>query len=248
MSIFVTGDTHGDFSRLAEGSFQELEGLHKSDCVLICGDFGGVWNGSSAEQAALDRLDGRPFTTLFVDGNHENYDLLARFPLSDWHGGQVRAIRPSVLHLQRGQVYEIEGKRFFTMGGASSYDVEDGILEPGSPTFREDCQCLRAMHARFRVNHRTWWRQELPSPAEYRTAREALDRAGWQVDYIVTHCAPSSIQKALFGDRPPDPLTDFLEEVRERCGFECWFFGHYHDDGVIGKNFVLLYEQLIELN
>ena len=110
-----------------------------------------------------------------------------------------------------------------------------------------DLERLRHEGAQVRVNHVSWWRQELPSPAEYRTAREALDRAGWQVDYIVTHCAPSSIQKALFGDRPPDPLTDFLEEVRERCGFECWFFGHYHQNRAFHQKYALLYEQVVQL-
>ena len=30
----------------------------------------------------------------------------------------------------RGQVFEIEGKTFFTMGGAASHDIQDGILDP----------------------------------------------------------------------------------------------------------------------
>ena len=52
-----------------------------------------------------------------------------------WHGGKVHRIRPHVLHLMRGQIYELEGYRFFTMGGAKSHDIEDGILEPDDPNF-----------------------------------------------------------------------------------------------------------------
>ena len=129
MAIFITGDTHGDFSRLLPAAFHEQRDLTKEDYLIICGDFGGVWDGGDAEQQWLDWLETRSFTTLFVSGNHENYDLLRNYPISQWHGGLVQAIRPSVLHLMRGQLYNICGKRIFTMGGASSHDIRDGILE-----------------------------------------------------------------------------------------------------------------------
>ena len=101
MAIFMTGDTHGDFSRLRPVAFREQGGLTKDDYLIICGDFGGVWDGSEIEQQWLDWLEDRSFTTLFVSGNHENYDLLRSYPTSVWHGGLVQPIRPSVLHLMR---------------------------------------------------------------------------------------------------------------------------------------------------
>ena len=107
MAIFITGDTHGDFSRLLPAAFHEQRDLTKEDYLIICGDFGGVWDGGDAEQQWLDWLETRSFTTLFVSGNHENYDLLRNYPISQWHGGLVQAIRPSVLHLMRGQLYNI---------------------------------------------------------------------------------------------------------------------------------------------
>lgn len=103
MAIFLTGDTHGDFSRFRPDIFYEQAGLTKDDCTIICGDFGGVWDGSPEEQGQLDWLEQRPYTTLFVSGNHENYDLLAQYPVEEWHGGQVQRIRPSVIHLMRGR-------------------------------------------------------------------------------------------------------------------------------------------------
>ena len=83
----------------------------------------------------LDFLEHRPFTTLFAAGNHENYDALRAYPLEDWHGGKIRRIRPSVLLLERGQVFDVGGKRIFAMGGASSHDIQDGILELDDPQF-----------------------------------------------------------------------------------------------------------------
>ena len=117
MAIFITGDTHGDFTRFKKEVFYEQAELTKEDCIIITGDFGGVWDSSANERYWLDWLEQKPFTTLFVSGNHENFDLLAEYPVEDWCGGTVQRIRPSVIHLMRGQVYSIQGKKFFTMGG-----------------------------------------------------------------------------------------------------------------------------------
>ena len=81
MALYITGDTHGDFRRFLPERFPEQERLTKENFVLICGDFGGVWYGDSRDAEELDFLEARPFTTLFVTGNHENYDALNAYPL-----------------------------------------------------------------------------------------------------------------------------------------------------------------------
>ena len=162
MELYITGDTHGDFSHFRPESFYEQERLTKEDVILIAGDFGGVWYGDSRDDAGLNFLDSRPFTTAFVSGNHENYDALAAYPQAEWHGGRVRTIRPSVLMLERGQVFDLGGRMFFAMGGASSHDIQDGILEPDAPDFLRRFQQLNAQGAAFRVNHRSWWRRSCP--------------------------------------------------------------------------------------
>ena len=93
----------------------------------------------------------------------------------------------------RGQIFELDGYRFFTMGGAKSHDIEDGILEPDAPDFEQRLMTLRRKpRARYRVNHISWWAQELPSDKEYAEARRKLDAVGWQVDYIITRWTTSS--------------------------------------------------------
>ena len=211
MELYITGDTHGDFSRFRPESFYEQERLTKEDVILVAGDFGGVWYGDSRDDAGLNFLDSRPFTTAFVSGNHENYDALAAYPQAEWHGGRVRTIRPSVLMLERGQVFDLGGRTFFTMGGASSHDIQDGVLEPDAPDFLWRFQWLNAQGAAF-------------------------------------HCGPTSIQNDLLGPlSKPDALTDFLEEIGQRCQFKYHFFGHYHRNEIVRKKCVLLYEQIIRL-
>lgn len=248
MAIYITGDTHGEFTRLRRVFFPEQGELTKEDYVIICGDFGGVWDGSEEDEYWLDWLEEKRFTTLFADGNHENYDMLSAFPPKRWQGGLVQYIRPSVLHLMRGQVYTLQGLRFFVMGGARSHDVAGGILQPEDPYLKKKHRQLLLQGIPHRINHRSWWQEEMPSPEEYQTARDNLERCGWAVDCVITHCAPTSIQTALTqGHYPPDPLTDFLEEVAQRCRFKFWFFGHYHQDRTVGKNFTLIHEHIVHI-
>ena len=246
--IYVTGDTHGVFTRFRSVSFPEQKSMTKNDYVIICGDFGGVWNGNSNERNWLDWLDAKPFTTLFVDGNHENYDLLKKFPIKEWHGGNVRLVRENLIHLMRGQVYCIDGKTFFTMGGASSHDIEDGVLEPDDPDLLQKRRELDSKGALYRVNHISWWAEELPCEEEYEAAMRNLDLHNWQVDNIITHCCPSSIVD-IIGEESyaHDTLTDFFDEVRNRCNFDAWFFGHYHQSQVFSEKYILLHEQIVDL-
>jgi len=159
-------------------------------------------------------LEDKPFTTLFVDGNHENFDRLDALPVREWHGGKVHEVHPHILHLMRGQVFEIEGYTFFTMGGAASHDIRDGILDPVSPTFEEDYWLKRRSRQMFRVKGVSWWEQEMPSKDEYAEAIRNLERIEYKVDYIITHCAPTSIQQKLSQDFTPDPFTDFLDKIK----------------------------------
>ncbi len=245
--IFATGDTHGDFQRLGAKHFPEQKKMRRSDHVIICGDFGGIWADTPNERYWLDWLEDKPFTTLFVDGNHENFDRLNALPVREWHGGKVHEVRPHILHLMRGQVFDIEGYAFFTMGGAASHDIRDGILDPASPTFEKDYWLKRRTRQMFRVKGVSWWEQEMPSEDEYAEAVRNLKRIGYEVDYIITHCAPTSVQQKLDPYFTPDPLTDFLEKVKWKADYHYWLFGHYHDSKAVDEKHILLWEQIVQV-
>lgn len=174
--IFAAGDTHGNFQRFGAKHFPEQKEMSRSDHVIICGDFGGVWADTPNERYWLDWLEDKPFTTLFVDGNHENFDRLNALPIQEWHGGKVHEIRPHILLLMRGQVFKIDGVTFFTMGGAASHDVQDGILDPESPGFETEYWFKRRARQMFRIKGVSWWEQELPSEDEYVEADRNLER------------------------------------------------------------------------
>ena len=250
--IYITGDCHRNFERFNRSIFPEQQEMTKEDYVIVCGDFGGVWNKgkeNKEENMLLDWLDCKPFTTLFVDGNHENFDRLYDYPVENWHGGKVHKIRPSVIHLMRGQVFDIDDRSIFTFGGASSHDIDGGILEPDDPDYKKKKKELDQGWLPYRINHVSWWKQELPSEEEMEEGRKNLALHHNTVDFIVTHCCSSSTQAMLGGSLyKPDMETTYLEEIKQNTKFKKWFFGHYHDNRNVSAEEILLYEQIIRIS
>ena len=145
--IYITGDCHSDFTRFSTKKFPVQKDMTKNDYVIICGDFGGVWNymyENTSEKYWLDWLNDKNFTTLFVDGNHENFTRLYEYPIKQWCGGKVHKIRDSVFHLMRGEIYNIDGKKFFTFGGASSHDIRDGILNLDEQDAEQEAENIKS--------------------------------------------------------------------------------------------------------
>ncbi|MBQ8927231.1 MAG: metallophosphoesterase [Oscillospiraceae bacterium] len=217
--ILVTGDIHGfgtpdESARLSRKNklCRELfASMDKEDYLVICGDFGLLWNGGASERWWLRWLEEKPYTTLFIDGNHENFAMLDALPAEEWHGGRIHRISDSILHLMRGELFEIEGRTFFTLGGAESHDKP------------------------YRIPGVSWWPEELPSEEELAHARETLDACGWQMDGILTHCLPTRLQREVFPgySYPANALTDFLETLYDRADFSTWYAGHYHVSGKV---------------
>ena len=221
--IYITGDVHQshDIRKLNTKSWPEQKNLTRDDYLIVCGDMGIVWDDSQSDRYRRDWFEDKPFTTLFVDGNHENHRLLATYPVDEWNGGKIHKIRPHVYHLMRGQVFTINGIKVFTMGGASSHDKE------------------------YRTEGVSWWPEELPSDEEYVEAEKILGANGWEVDLVVSHCAPDSVQSQLADWYEHDKLTNFFEEVvKTKSNYALWCFGHYHQDKVVDDKHVCLYQKV----
>lgn len=222
--IRITGDCHGDALRFTEEKMPGESSWTAQDKLIICGDFGYVWYDDSFPQekahfdSILDDLECRPYDILFVDGNHENFNALYAYPEVEKYGNTVHKIRENIFHLQRGRIYTIEGKTFFTFGGAYSIDK-----------------------AR-RVENVSWWPQELPTEEEKNRGVEALKSVGYKVDYIITHTAPNAALDLLKYTLPPQERDGFWFDVHEMAfrsyldmiwhdaTFTRWYFGHWHHD------------------
>ena len=225
--VFVTGDTHGqiDYLKLERFACKNTQ-LTKKDYVIIAGDFGAIWDKRTLEKD-LDMYSKLPWTTLFVDGNHENFDIINSYPVEMWNGGKVHKIRKDIIHLMRGQIFEIEGKKIFTFGGAMSIDKA------------------------YRLEGLSWWRQELPTYDDLEEASVNLAKRERKVDYIITHsCSERTLYRLPLYDRPAKfkPCLDnaFLSNF-ETVKYKHWYFGHYHIDEQISDNQTALYQDIVEL-
>ena len=214
MSIYVTGDTHGKaVERLQNEFFSRGEKLTKDDYVIILGDFGEIWDITKRAEQRLNELNNKDYTVCFIDGNHENFDVLNTYPIEEYKGGKVHRIRSKVFHLMRGEIFDIDGYKFFTMGGGFSHDV-----------------C-------YRTEHKNWWKDEICTIEEAKHAFATLEKNNWEVDYILSHDTYSShplahkyeTDMSLYGDDYYD-LHDCLETVEKKTDYKMWFSGHYHDD------------------
>ena len=223
--VYITGDMHGSEERLYDKEWRKLK---KGDTLIVCGDFGYLWSGGKEEREYIKYLGSRRFTVAFVDGTHDNLDRISGSRVTFWKGGMVHRISDNLLHLMRGQVFEIEGHKIFTFGGGESADKD------------------------MRVPNNLWWREEMPTPAEMTDAAKKLDEMNCKVDYIITHEPPSLVKSAMLlrkgAPGAVNKLNGFFEEIDEACDYRHWFFGSLHEDRLVTPKHTCAFKKIIPIN
>ncbi len=217
--IYITGDIHGDYSRFKSPALRRLK---KNDALIICGDFGFIWDGGKAEKKLLKKIGRKRYNVLFVEGSHENYDLLEQYEVSEWCGGKTRVISGRLRQLMRGQVYEIAEKTVFAMGGGQSDDSADLI------------------------EGQNWWQREIPTEEELAEAVANLEKAGNSVDFIVTYEPPAKLHDFIdhkSGD--VNHINTFLNSIYENAEFSKWFFGKLHLNKLVPPKYHAVYDGII---
>ncbi len=220
--VYVTGDMHGDLERLYSRGFRKLKA---GDTLIVCGDFGYIFDGGKTEKQVIKYLATRKFVTAFVEGTHDNLDTIFRGRTTVWKGGLVHRIQGNLLHLMRGQIFTIEGKKFFTFGGGESIDKD------------------------MRIESGLWWRGEEPTPAEMADGAMRLDESGCTVDYIITHEPPSLVKSAMLLRRGDvdrvNKLNGYFEEIGASCSFSHWYFGSLHEDRAITEHHTCVFKKVL---
>lgn len=204
--------------------FGHKKNLNKQDYLIICGDAGIVWDCQNQDAQVQSILQDLPVTTLFVDGNHENFAALNEYPVEKWHGGKVHFICDDIIHLMRGQVYTIGTQTFFTFGGAHSvdwYQRTEGI---------------------------SWWKEEIPNHLEMQEGQDNLMKMNHKVDYIITHTVPYEVLAEMGMDISDEEeiFSLYLDHIRKIVDFKDWYFGHLHFDEEL-DNFHCVFEKVVEL-
>lgn len=231
MSIYITGDTHGgwDVKKLESKRFPEGKKLTKNDYVIVLGDFG-IWQNKKAYDF-LFWLDSKPFTTLFIEGNHEDYNFLKTFPIVDMFEGKVRKITDSIFQLMRGEVYIIDDYKIFSFGGARSIDRFTACRQEGVD----------------------WFPEEECSYTEELKALSNLDKYDNNVDIILTHTCSSETLKEMskiynFYLEDLDNQNKFFEELKTKVKYDLWLFGHMHKDFHVNEKEIAVYNRVLKLS
>lgn len=222
--IYITGDTHGDLSFFKS---PKLKRLTDDDTLIICGDFGFLWDGSDKEKKALEWLEKRKYTICFVDGAHENFDILKGYGPYRYKGGNAQKIASNIYRLMRGEIFMFERKTFFVMGGGESEDAE------------------------MRKEGKTWWKEEMPSSEELLNGAANLKDAEYKVNYVLTYEAPAIakdfIRLHTNQEMHLTPLNTYLGELMKSVEYSHWFFGSLHMDLNISKKMTAVFNEIIAI-
>jgi len=262
--VFVCGDTHGDIDvkKLFQQTSWNTKNLTKEDILIPLGDWGAIWF-TSANRKEKRKDDKRlrwwvkqPYTLLTQLGNHENYDLIEKLPIIEKFGGKVyekrvydyygRTYLGSLYIMIRGEVYNINNKTFFSMGGAKTFSINE--RQEGSDIWKD---------------------KEIPNEEELKKGIKNLKKYNFKIDYIITHTCPIEVGNILFNIekqnilkrktilnqkdilqrlnfKTNDKLTNYFQELinKHNLEFEEWHFGHWHLDKYIkykNSNFYVHY-------
>lgn len=148
----------------------------------------------------------------------------------------------------RGYVFNIEDKKIFTFGGASSHDIDDGVLDPVKDKEKIE-EWQYDFSKLFRVLNTSWWPQELPTSEEMNRGLTNLAKVNYDVDFITTHTpSTSSLMLLGMGFYKPDILSDYLETIKQKTKYRKWFSGHLHLNQNINANDAVIYKQLVRIN
>ena len=223
--IYITGDTHGDIERFQDKSLKKLTA---EDIIIVCGDFGFIWQGGEKERKTLKALAKKKYTIAFIDGAHENFGRLRSYAQEQWNGGTIHRVANNIIHLMRGQYYTIGSTTVFTMGGGESEESEMN---------GEDA----------------WSGGSLPDTSELVMGAANIDLHGGKVDVIISH-EPSSKIKSILSDQDKlgtmasiNALNAFLEQLSENADYKKWYFGSLHIDKRITSKITAVYSDIIPL-
>lgn len=228
--VYITGDTHADDRDFRWHWLNEH--LTSDDTLIITGDFGFDWHKLTVN--TWECME-RKYTTLFCDGNHENFDVLASLPLVEKYGDVVGKFCDNTYRLLTGHMYLIEGEKYFVFGGASSIDKEWRVVE----------------EQRTHSPRTLWWEEEVPSSEDFALAQKTLAENNYKFDYFISHTCNSQLKNVLLGgegfaDPTESMLTSLEYLIRENEGeWKASFFGHFHQNKIFGK-YHCLYEDVVD--
>lgn len=224
MATFLRGDIHGNLFEIID--FINRFNLGKNDNIIILGDCGIAWRKDKKDLIQNIKLwneCGNGVKLYFIDGNHENFNILNSLPIENNMG----KIADNIYHLRRGQVYEFENKKILVCGGADSIDK-----------YR-------------RIENFTWWKEEaisqetiddIPAGHYDYVLTHCCPRSVFEKNKIYL-----STLQFLDENKINHNSEDMLEQLKNKITFDHWFFAHYHINRNLDEKFTCLFEDFMEV-
>ena len=229
--FYITGDTHGEFSRIER--FCEKAQPTLDDTMIILGDAGFNYYGGKRDRNAKKTVSQLPLTVFSIHGNHEKRPgTIPSYRIMDWHGGKVyiEDDYPNLLFAIDGEVYDFDGIQTIVIGGAYSVD-----------------KYYRQMMGW------SWWEDEQPSDEIKAKVEQALTNRNWQIDTVLSHTTPLKYEPvevflSCVDQSTVDKSTErWLDSIEEKLCYKRWYAGHYHTEKSIDR-LTLMFESIREFS
>lgn len=201
----------GDWHRAVDATFPkrviELASREGISTILHLGDLGYSFGGRDPkefEAPLSEALDAADITLYFVDGNHENHELLQSLPAED-DGFKNLDAKGRVRYAPRGHRWHWLGRSFGSLGGA--YSVNWPALREGVSLFRD-----------------------LEEPTLSDLAKLGTE----PLDYLITHDVPTTVTMGYSVNNPwvdRELITrtrEVLQCATENTRPKRIFSGHWH--------------------
>lgn len=209
-SVLLVGDLHGDVFALQRAFRQAY--YNEAVAIVQLGDYGFGWrrDGDQCWFATItsDLVAETSIPFYFIDGNHENFDLLEKYAVGE---NGLREVATSVYHIPRGECVTFGETRFLALGGAYSVDKPN------------------------RKTGVSWWPQEAITEED---VQRAIAAGPVDVllthdipDGIQDHHALKIRLNGMFGEGAAENSIanqQLVSRVLTACGAQRVFHGHLH--------------------
>ena len=211
--IYITGDTHRDFTRL-----HKLKGIEK-DMLIVLGDAGINYYLNEEDTKYKEYLNSFKIKLFCIRGNHEERpENINTYKEIDMFGGKVYIEEnyPNLIFAKDGEVYNIDGKSVLVIGGAYSVDKEYRLM----------------------YGHK-WFKDEQLSKEEMNNILDKVKDKHF--DIVLSHTCPykyepkETFKLKLDQSKIDKSMEHFLDKIEESISYNKWYCGHYHIEKQIDK-------------
>lgn len=200
--VIVAGDWHRNPYATWPKRVVEFAAQNQIDTILHVGDFGynyGSTDAYSFEKPLHEALQKNDVKLVWIDGNHENHEMLRDAPRLS-NGFVQTGKRGNIFYAPRGQRWTWSGRDFGALGGAWSPNGER--LKEGLTVFKD-------------LEQPTW--DDLGKLGDS------------PLDYLITHDAPERVAlKSILGIVEETPTRKILQKAVDTTKPSRVFSGHWH--------------------